>query len=40
MKSTTEIQTGQFKTKQRQMPFQVHISPIFQQVYIQAWHEM
>ena len=28
MMSTRDIQTGKSKTKQRQMPFQMHISPI------------
>ena len=30
MKSTTDIQTGKSKTKQRQMQFQIHINLIFQ----------
>ena len=39
MKSTTDMQTGKSKTKQRQMPFQMYISPIFQCGNIQAWCE-
>ena len=27
--STTDMQTGKSKTKQGQMPFQRHISPVF-----------
>ena len=29
LKSTTNMQVVKLKTKQRQMPFQMHISPIF-----------
>ena len=32
MKSTTDMQTGKSKTKKRQMPFHMHISPIFDEV--------
>ena len=39
MKSTTDMQTGKSKTKQRQIPFQMPISPIFQWGHIQAWCE-
>ena len=32
MKSTTDMQTGTSQTEQRQMPFQMNISPIFSAV--------
>ena len=32
MKSTTDMQIDKSKTKQRQMPFQMHISSIFGEV--------
>ena len=39
MKSTTDMQAGISKTKQRQMSFEVHISPIFLGCHIWAWSE-